>query len=195
MKKSVGAKTILYPTPVMVVGSYDAEGKPNVATAAWGGIVCSSPPCVAVSFRKPRASYDNIMRTRAFTISLPSEEHVAAADYFGIVSGKRRDKFADSGLTAVRSDLVDAPYVAEFPLAIECSVLEAHDLGAHTLFIGEIKDVKVDEAALGGDGLISPEVIKPLIFAPGADAYFGIGQRVGEAFSIGRQLASPDDVL
>lgn len=193
MKQSLGAKTILYPTPVLVVGSYDAEGRPNVATAAWGGIVCSKPPCISVSWRAARASYENITRRRAFTVSLPSEEHAVAADYFGIVSGKRRDKFADSGLTAVRSDLVDAPYVAEFPLVLECELLEAHDLGAHTLFVGEVKDVKADASVIGEDGRIDPQILRPLIFAPGTEAYFGIGARVGDAFSIGKQLMRAEE--
>jgi flavin reductase (DIM6/NTAB) family NADH-FMN oxidoreductase RutF len=69
MKKSIGPKTLVYPTPVFVVGTYDKAGKPNVMTAAWGGICCSKPPCVAVSLRKPRYSYDNIVERKAFTVS------------------------------------------------------------------------------------------------------------------------------
>ena len=85
MKKSLGAKTILYPTPVFIVGTYDKEGKPNVMTAAWGGIACSVPPCVAVSLRKPTYSYGSIVEQKAFTISLPSEDYVKEADYFGMM--------------------------------------------------------------------------------------------------------------
>lgn len=188
MKKSLGPKTILYPTPVLVVGSYDSDGKPNVATAAWGGIVCSNPPCVTVSFRPSRASYENIMSRRAFTISLPGEEHAAAADYFGTVSGRSHDKFEESNLTPVRSELVDAPYVGEFKLVLECQVIETYDLGAHTQFIGEIKDVKADESLMDSRGRVDPELLKPLVYGPGAEAYFGIGRRVGDAYSIGKEL-------
>lgn len=98
MKKSIGAKTIVYPTPVFLVGTYDRSGKPNVMTAAWGGICCSEPPCVAVSLRKATHSYGNIMGNRAFTINIASEEHVREADYFGIVSGKKRINYPSSGL-------------------------------------------------------------------------------------------------
>lgn len=192
VKKSLGAKTLLYPTPVLVVGSYDAEGQPNVATAAWGGIVCSNPPCVSISLRPARASYDNIMRRRAFTISLPSQSDAAAADYFGIVSGRRTDKFADTGLTAVSSDIVDAPYIAEFHLVLECEVIASHDLGAHTQFIGQVKDVKADESIIGEDGRISIDALQPLTYAPGAETYFGLGESVGQAFSIGKRFASGD---
>ena len=82
MKNSLGAKTLVYPTPVFVVGTYDKEGKPNVMTASWGGICCSQPPCVAVSLRKATYTHGNILARKAFTISIPSESHVQQADYF-----------------------------------------------------------------------------------------------------------------
>src|SRR5512140_566968 len=103
MKKSLGAKTLVYPTPVFVVGTYDPSGKANVMTASWGGICCSQPPCVAVSLRKATYSYGNIVSRKAFTISIPSEEQAPQADYFGLVSGRNVDKFAAMKLTPVRS--------------------------------------------------------------------------------------------
>lgn len=189
MKKSLGAKTILYPTPVMVVGSYDAEGRPNVMTAAWGGIACSKPPCVSVSLRSATASHGNIMARKAFTVSLPGAAHAAQADYFGIVSGRDQDKFEISGLTAVRSELVDAPYVAEFPFILECSVVAVHELGLHTQFVGEIRDAKVDAALLGSDGRVDLDQFQPLAFLPDRQAYHAVGAFVGKAFSMGKGLA------
>lgn len=84
MKKSFGAKTLVFPTPVWVVGTYDRVGKPNVMTAAWGGVCCSSPPCVAVSLRKATCTYGNIVERKAFTISVPSEAYAREADYIGV---------------------------------------------------------------------------------------------------------------
>ena len=188
MKKSLGAKTILYPTPVFIVGTYDKEGKPNVMTAAWGGIACSVPPCVAVSLRKPTYSYGSIVEQKAFTISLPSEDYVKEADYFGMVSGRDEDKFAATGLTPVRSELVNAPYVEEFPFVVECKLLHTFELGLHTQFIGEIMDVKVDESLLGEDKLPAIEKIKPIFFAPENRAYHGAGEYLGKAFSVGREI-------
>src|SRR5512136_1810937 len=104
MKKSLGAITLVYPAPVFVVGTYDSQGKPNVMTASWGGICCYQPPCVAVSLRKATYTYGNIVARKAFTISIPSEAQVKAADYFGIVSGRNVDKFATAKLAPVRSD-------------------------------------------------------------------------------------------
>lgn len=186
MKKSLGAKTILYPTPVLVVGSYDLQGKPNVMTAAWGGICCSEPPCVAVSLRKATYSYHNIVHRKAFTVSVPSERYVKDADYFGIVSGRTDDKFAAAELRPVHSDLVDAPYVQEFPLVLECRLLHTFELGLHTQFVGEILDVKADQATLGEGGVPDIEKLRPIIFAPAVQAYYGIGRRLGKAFSIGK---------
>jgi flavin reductase (DIM6/NTAB) family NADH-FMN oxidoreductase RutF len=188
MKRSLGAKTILYPTPVLVVGTYSADGRANAMTAAWGGIACSKPPCVSVSLRSATASHGNIMARRAFTISLPSEDNAAQADYFGLVSGRDHDKFKELGLIAVRSDLVDAPYVDEFPLVLECSVVQVHELGLHTQFIGEIKDVKIEEGLRDIDGHIDISRLRPLVFAMDPGSYHAIGALVGKAYTIGKGL-------
>src|SRR5512138_304345 len=135
LKKSIGAKTIIYPTPVLVIGTYDKAGKPNVMTAAWAGICCSAPPCVGVSLRKATYSYGNIVERKAFTVNVPSENYVKEADYFGIASGKDEDKLSKAGLTPVRSEVVDAPYIKEFPLILECRLLRAIEIGLHTQFI------------------------------------------------------------
>ena len=118
MKKSLGAKTLLYPTPVLVVGSYDAKGRPNVMTAAWGGIACSQPPCVSVSLRAATASHGNIVARKAFTISLPSRKQAAQADYFGLVSGRDTDKFAATGLTPVPAEFVMPPMWESSPSSL-----------------------------------------------------------------------------
>lgn len=188
MKVSVGAKTIVYPTPVFIVGTYDAAGKPNVMAAAWGGICCSRPPCVAVSLRKATYTYGNIIARQAFTVSIPSEQYTREADYFGLVSGAREDKFAAAGLTPVRSELVDAPYVAEFPFALECKLLHTIEIGLHTQFIGEIVDIKADPAVLDANGVPDIEKVKPILFAPGGGTYYGVGRYLGKAFSIGDAL-------
>ncbi len=188
MKKSVGAKTLVYPTPVFVVGTYDASGKPNVMTASWGGICCSKPPCVAVSLRAATATHGNIAARKAFTISIPSEAHVRAADYLGMVSGRDVDKFAATKLTPVRSDLVDAPYVKEFPMIVECRLAHTFELGLHTQFVGEVLDVKIEDAVLRSDGMADIKKILPLVFTPDSQEYYGVGSFIGKAFSIGEQV-------
>jgi flavin reductase (DIM6/NTAB) family NADH-FMN oxidoreductase RutF len=188
MKQSLGAKALMFPAPVLMVGTYDRVGKPNLMNAAWGGICCSDPPCVTVSVRKARHSYDSIVERKAFTVGIANEAHMTAADYVGIASGRDADKFAVAGLTPVRSALVDAPYAEEFPLVLECRLLHTLELGVHTQFIGEIVDVKGDAETLAEDGL--PDILKmrPLVYDTAHKGYHGVGPLVGKAFSVGKEL-------
>ncbi len=187
MKKSLGAKTILFPTPVLIICSYDDQGIPNAMNVAWGGIACSEPPAVTISVRDHRKTYENIMLKKAFTVNIPSEKHIKEADYFGLVSGKTENKFKTTGLTPVKSDLVDAPYIKEFPFIMECTLKESHKIGIHTQFIGEIKDVKVDEELLNPKGFPDITKIKPFMFDPGTSSYYSTGKFLAQAFSIGKK--------
>lgn len=180
MKRSLGAGTLAVPSPVWVVGTYDAEGRPNVMTAAWGGICCSRPPCIYVSLREATYSHGSIMSRRAFTVSIPGEEHWREADYIGSASGRDTDKFEDTSLTPVRSEAVDAPYVGEYPLVLECTVKEVVELGLHTMFVGEVVDVKADEDVLT-DGRPDIQKIRPILYGSGDRGYHRVGPRIGDA--------------
>ena len=188
VKKSLGPITFVFPTPVFVVGTYDMHGKPNVMTVAWGGICSSKPPCVSISLRKATYTFSNLLERKAFSISIPSEDYIKEVDYFGIVSGKKEDKFSQTGLTPVRCERVDAPYVKEFPLILECNLIHTLELGLHTQFIGEIVDCKADHSVLDEREIPDIEKLKPLSFAPMRHAYYGIGHYLGKAFSIGKKL-------
>ncbi|MHC4778090.1 MAG: flavin reductase family protein [Planctomycetota bacterium] len=183
MKKSIGAKTVLYPHPVLIVGSYDESDRPNMAAVAWGGICCSKPPAVGISLREATLSYHNIKHHGAFTVNIPSVEHVKPADYTGIASGKNVDKFEATGLTPVKSELVHAPMVEEFPLSLECKLIHTVEVGLHTQFIGEILDLKADEAVLGDKGLPDVTKVKAFCYATGNMGYFAIGEFIEKAFS------------
>jgi flavin reductase (DIM6/NTAB) family NADH-FMN oxidoreductase RutF len=186
MKKSFGTKTLIFPAPVWCVGSYDPNGNPNVMTIAWGGICCSQPPCVTISLRKATYTYGNIIERQAYTLSVPSVQFVREADYFGMASGRNVNKFEETGLTPVKSKLVDAPYVGEFPMILECKVIHHYEIGLHTQFVGEILDVKIEESMLGNDGNPDIEKIRPLVFSPYVQRYYGIGAFIGNAFEIGK---------
>jgi flavin reductase (DIM6/NTAB) family NADH-FMN oxidoreductase RutF len=146
---------------------------------------------VAVSLRKATYTYGNIVGRKAFTISVPSEIHAREADYIGIVSGKNADKFAAAGLTPVRSELVDAPYVGDFPLILECRLLHTIEIGLHTQFVGEILDVKAEESVLGEKGLPDIEKVRPILFEPEIKTYHGVGKFLGRAYSIGKEIGLP----
>ncbi len=188
MKKSIGAKTIVYPNPVFIVGTYDKDEIADVMAVAWGGISCSNPPCISISIQKHRYTYKNIVEKEAFTINIPPKDYVNEADYFGIVSGKDVDKFEASGLTAVKSEIVDAPYVDEFPLTLECRLVKSIDLGTHTQFTGEIIDVKVDENAVDSNGIPDINKINPFIYDPAGMRYYSVGKNLGSAFNLGNKI-------
>lgn len=182
MKKSIGSGTLAVPSPVWVVGTYDDNGKPNMMTAAWGGICCSRPPCIYVSLREATYSYGNIVNWGAYTVSIPGEEYWREADYTGIASGRNTDKFKDTALTPIRSKVVDAPYVEEYPLVLECRLKEMFKLGLHTMFVGEVIDIKADQDVLTDD---KPDIqkIKPILFGSGDRSYHSIGPRIADAFT------------
>jgi flavin reductase (DIM6/NTAB) family NADH-FMN oxidoreductase RutF len=186
VKISMGARTLLFPAPVLMVGTYGHDGKPNLMNAAWGGICCSQPPCVAVSLRKATYSWAGIVERKAFTVGIACETRMAEADFVGIASGRDVDKFTSTGLTPVRSDLVDAPYAAEFPVVLECRLLQTIEIGLHTQFIGEIVDVKAETDVLGEDGHPDIMKIKPLIYDTSHRGYHGVGPLLGQAFSVGK---------
>ena len=190
VKQSIGPRTIAFPTPTWVVGTYNREGTPNIMTAAWGGICCSRPPCIYVALRKATYTHGNIMNRRAYTVNIPSENYVMEADYCGIASGREVDKFVTCGFTPVKSSIVDAPYIDEVPLVLECNVLKIVELGLHTQFVGEIMDVKSDSSVLTEDGLPDIAKVKPIIFEPSNRRYYGLGSTIGQGFSIGKRLVS-----
>ncbi|MBG0790367.1 MAG: flavin reductase family protein [Desulfovibrionaceae bacterium] len=187
MKISLGAKTLAQPAPVWAVGAFDEDGKPNAMIAAWGGICSSDPASVAVALRPSRHTYGGIMRHKAFTISVCPAPLAAEADYLGMVSGGKVDKFAATGLTPTTSDVVNAPYVDEFPLIVECKLSHTLELGIHTLLIGRIVDVKCDDDKLIDGKFPDPEKILPLIFSPGSRAYHTVGDKIGQGFDIGKK--------
>jgi flavin reductase (DIM6/NTAB) family NADH-FMN oxidoreductase RutF len=184
----MGAKTILYPAPLLIVGTYDSEGKPNAMAVAWGGICCSKPPCVTISLRKATYSYNNIVTHKAYTLNIPSEKYAKEADYFGMASGRSVDKFDATHLTPVKSESVDAPYIEEFPLIVECKLIHTYEIGLHTQFIGEIMDVKANAEVLDGKGQPDIEKIAPITYATADRAYYGIGEKLGAAFSMGKKI-------
>ena len=151
MKRFLGVKTLAMPSPVSAVGNYAAAGTPNLMAVARGATCCSKPPAVSVSLRKATYKHAWVVRRRAFTVNIPSVVCAGAADLVGAFSGLGDgDSCAAAGLTAVPSDLVDAPHVREFPLNPECRLVDSLQLGRHMLFVGEIVDVKADEEVLGG---------------------------------------------
>ena len=181
MKRSLGPQSILYPTPTVVVCTYDPEGRPNMMTAAWAGVACSSPAMISVSLRAATYSHGNIAMHKAFTVGIPSEKQWREADHVGIVSGRDTLKFQTTGYKAVRSERVNAPVVEDFPMILECKLVETHELGLHTQFVGEIVNILVDEGIMDENDNVDIKKLRPIIFSPGAGVYHGVGKLIGKA--------------
>ena len=188
MKKSLGSKDIVFPTPVFIVGTYDESGTPNAMNVAWGGICSSNPPCVAISIRKNRRTYENILKTKAFTVNIPCEAQVAQADYFGLISGNKADKFEITGLTPVKSGVVEAPVIKEFPFNLECKVVNMMEIGQHVQIIGEIVNVLTEDDCLDEKGLPDILKLKPMLFDASGYNYYGVGDHIEAAFSVGKKF-------
>ena len=183
--KNLGAKTMMFPMPVLILGTYDENGKANAMNAAWGGIADENQ--VWVCLDKSHKTTQNIARTKEATIAFGTKETLKACDYVGIVSAnKEPDKIKKSGLTATKSANVNAPLFSEFPLTLECRLLNVLD-GEKHLF--QIVNVVADEKILDADGKVDLAKYHPIIYDTASHGYFEFGGRVGNAFSDGKSLA------
>lgn len=183
-RRDLGPRPLTYPMPALLVGVYDAEGRPNLMTAAWGGICNSTPPCVSVSIRPSRWTHDPLLRRKAFTLGIPSAAMAAQADFAGITCGRTVDKFAAAGLTPCRGEHVDAPYAGECPIVLECRLLQHVELPSHTLMIGEICNVSALESCMNGD---LPDIarVDPLVYDAASRCYYRLGGKVAQAYTAG----------
>lgn len=183
MRKDFGAKPFLFPQPVMIISTYDENGKANAMNAAWGGIVGMNEIMVDLGSHK---TTDNLMKMKAFTVSVADVEHLVACDYVGIVSGhKEPDKMEKAGFTTVKSEFVNAPVINELPLVLECELTKVVD---GSKYFGRIVNVSADEKILGSDGQIDLGRFSPITYDTIHYGYYTLGERVGTAFQDGKQL-------
>ncbi|MCH5262033.1 MAG: flavin reductase family protein [Lachnospiraceae bacterium] len=183
MRKNFGVKSWVYPQPVLIIGTYDADGKPDAMNAAWGGQYEANQVMLCLGKHK---TTDNIKLKGAFTVSFATASQVVAADYVGIVSaGDTPDKMEKSGFTTTKSEFVDAPLINELPLALECKFIKFNEDGN---VIGEIVNVSADESILDAEGKIDAAKLDAIIFDPANAAYLRLGEKVGNAFADGNKL-------
>lgn len=187
MKKDLGVKPYLFPMPVLMIATYGDDGTVDVMNMAWGGICAEN--MVSLNIDTDHKTAKNIKKRGAFTLSIADVPHIQAADFFGIASGNKvEDKFARSGLTAVKSEKVDAPVVQEFPLTLECKVVEdkMEVYGHHVL--GEIVGVLADESVLDETGKVDASKLNAFVFDQFRSGYYAIGEKVGQAWHTGAPL-------
>ncbi len=185
MRKNFGAKPMLYPMPVLIIGTYDEGGIPDAMNAAWGGI--SEEAEISVCISPEHKTTQNILARKAFTVSVADAENVVAADYVGVVSGNDvANKIQKAGWHAEKSGFVDAPLFEELPMALECKLISYDEESCR--LVGEIVNVCADEGILGEDGKIDLAKFHPITYDPVHHTYRTIGEAVGRAFSDGLKL-------
>lgn len=185
MRKNFGAKPYTYPQPVFILASYGEDGTPNAMNAAWGGISEGSELSMCIS--AGHKTTKDILKRKAFTVSMADVEHMVACDYVGITSGNSvPDKFQKAGFHAVKSEFVDAPLIEELPIAVECT-LKSYDPDTCRM-VGEIVNVSVDERVLDKNGNVDVNLVKPITFDPFNNTYVALGEIVGNAFGAGKKI-------
>ena len=183
MKKNLGAAPMLFPQPVLIIATYDENGEANAMNAAWGGIVGMDKIIIDLSAHK---TTDNIMKRKAFTVSMGDKDHVIASDYVGIVSAnKEPNKMEKAGFTTTKSEFVDAPVINELPVALECELM---DVLEGNMYLAKIVNVAADESVLSDEGKITLSKFFPITYDPSEHGYYALGERVGTAFKDGEKL-------
>ena len=185
MRKNFGAKPWTYPPPVFIIATYDEEENPNAMNAAWGGIDYDDQINLCLS--AGHKTVKNLLKTKAFTVSMGTADQLVACDYVGLASGNNTsDKFAKAGFHAIKSEFVHAPLIEELPMAVECELISYDPETCH--LIGKIINVSADERILDEAGKIDPAKLRPITFDPIHNHYLVIGEKVGNAFKDGAAL-------
>ena len=176
----------IFPMPVLMIATYNEDGSVNVMNAAWGTM--QERNMVALNLTESHKTVQNIKARGAFTVSIADAAHVTEADYFGVESGNKvSDKFARSGLTAVKAETVDAPVINEFPLCLECEFVEYQDNEYGCGVIGKVVSITADDSVMT-DGKIDMSLVNAIAFDPYTHGYYRVSERVGEAFKDGLKL-------
>ncbi|MBD5520217.1 MAG: flavin reductase family protein [Lachnospiraceae bacterium] len=187
MKKDLGLVQAVYPMPVLMVAAYDKNEKVNVMNVAWGQI-CDDDKII-LFIGEGKKTWLNIKESKAFTVSIADEEHVDVADFFGIASGnKMEDKFERTGYHAAKSDKVHAPIIEEFPVVMECELLEFLKTDYVSGIVGKIVNVKAEEKVLSENGKVDPVKLKALTFDQFQHGYYTTGNKIAQAWNAGAEL-------
>lgn len=185
--KSFTPKAWMLPQPVLIIGTYNADGTPNAMNAAWAGQWDSKEIMISMG---SHATTDNLNRCPDFTVAFATADTMVAADYVGLVSGRTHpDKMARTGWESTRGRSVEAPVYSCFPMTLECRIKEKlYESETGFYIIAEILDILCDEKYLAEDGEPDVERMRLITYDPVHHGYIALGDRVGRAFHDGRSL-------
>ena len=186
MRKSIKTTEAIFPMPVLLVATYNEDGSVDVMNAAWGTMM--SRDTVILNLTETHKTVKNIKARKAFTVSIADAAHTTEADYLGVVSGNdTKNKFENSGLTAVKSENVDAPIISELPLCMECEFIEYQDGEYGCGVVGKVVSVTADESVMKDDK-VDISAVNAIAFDPYTHGYYKVTERVGNAFKDGLSL-------
>ena len=186
MKIQIKTTEAIFPMPVLLISTFNEDGSVNVMNAAWGTML--DRDMVALNLTETHKTVQNIQARKGFVVHIADARHVVEADYFGVVSGnKEPDKFAKSGMTFTKSDLVDAPVINELPIAMECEFIEYQSDDTGLGVIGRVLRTSVEEANMK-DGKVDIDSVEAISFDPYTHGYYKVSGRVGEAFKDGLKI-------
>lgn len=169
--------TLLGPVPPVMVSCGSGE-QANIITVAWTGLINTHPPRLSIAVRPTRHSYGLIKESGAFVVNLTPAALVREADYCGIYTGAKVNKFEKTGLHPEAAQVVACPLIAECPLSLECKVFDILPQGTHDLFLADIVAVDVDDSLLDESGRLDLSRAGLAAFAHGE--YFALGNSIGK---------------
>lgn len=191
MRKDLGKFPAVFPMPVLMVAAYDEHNQVNVMNAAWGMI--SSMDTITLFIDEDHKTTQNILKTKSFSVSIATTETMAEADYFGIVSGHTvPDKFERSQLTLIKSERSHAPIIDEFPICMECELLEEIKTNSIYAVVGKIINVSADTKVLNEKGKVDVSKLNALIFDQFQAGYYAVSNKVGNAWIEGKVFVKKD---
>jgi len=186
MKIQIKTTEAIFPMPVLLISTFNEDGSVNVMNAAWGTML--DRDMVALNLTETHKTVQNIKARKGFVVHIADAKHVVEADYFGVFSGNiEPDKFAKSGMTYTKSDLVDAPVINELPIAMECEFIEYQSDDTGLGVIGKVLRTSVEEANMK-DGKVDIDSVEAISFDPYTHGYYKVSGRVGEAFKDGLKI-------
>ena len=187
MQKNLGVKPFLFPMPTYMIGTYNPDNTPDVMMMAWGGICAED--CVALNLEASHKTVANLKERKAFTLAVPGTDTLRQSDFLGIASANQlADKFARTGLHAVKSERVDAPVITEYPLTLECEVTEMQTQPYGLRVLGKIVNVLADEKVVDAAGKIDPAKLQAFVFDQMQNGYYAVGNKIGQAWHSGADL-------
>lgn len=183
MRKQIKTTEAIFPMPVLMIATYNEDGTIDVMNAAWGTMLQRDK--VILNLTETHKTVKNIRQRKAFAVSIANAKNVVAADYFGVTSGNNTpNKFENSGLTATKSNNVDAPIINEFPICMECELIEDENNWG---IAGKVVNVTADKSVMNGDN-VDVSLVEAIAFDPYTHGYYKVVERVGNAFKDGLQL-------